>query len=76
MPDPDRSGPFLGRVDGVGVVAAFPQNFDVGQDFQGSVATPGTLMAWCEMLSRYGTLSLADADAVIEAVAAAAKACA
>ncbi len=25
-----------------------------------SVATPGNLMAWCEMLSRYGSLTLAD----------------
>jgi gamma-glutamyltranspeptidase / glutathione hydrolase len=27
---------------------------------RGSVATPGNLMAWCQMLSRHGTLSLDD----------------
>lgn len=47
-PDPDAPP---GSLDAVG------RRNSVGR---GSVATPGTLMAWCEMLTRYGTLSLAD----------------
>ena len=47
-PDPD-AGP--GMLDAVG------RRNSVGR---AAVATPGNLMAWCEMLARHGRLSLAD----------------
>jgi gamma-glutamyltranspeptidase/glutathione hydrolase len=48
MPDPDAAPGVLdaiGRLNSVG---------------RASVATPGNLMSWCTMLSRHGSLSLAD----------------
>lgn len=47
-PDPDAAP---GMLDAVG------RRNSVGR---AAVATPGNLMAWCEMLSRHGSLSLAD----------------
>ena len=47
-PDPDAAP---GMLDAVG------RRNSVGR---ASVATPGNLMAWCEMLARHGSMSLAD----------------
>ena len=48
IPDPDAAP---GMLDAVG------RRNSVGR---ASVATPGNLMAWCEMLARHGSMSLAD----------------
>ena len=47
-PDPDAAP---GMLDAVG------RRNSVGRE---AVATPGNLLAWCEMLSRHGSLALAD----------------